>query len=63
MDTNALIDRLESVLFVGMSDVVNRMQGNFGSDRDRYMKFLCPRCFSDSKIAVDKDPTAGAKND
>ena len=31
---NALIDRLESVLFVGMSDVVNRMQGNFGTDRD-----------------------------
>ena len=25
--------------------------------------FLCPRCFPDSKIAVDKDPTAGAKND
>ena len=38
--TNALIDRLESVLFVGMSDVVNRMQGNFGSDRDHYMKSL-----------------------
>ena len=33
---NALIDRLESVLFVGMSDVVNRMQGNFGADRDHY---------------------------
>lgn len=25
--------------------------------------FFCPRCFPDSKIAVDKDPTAGAKND
>ena len=25
--------------------------------------FRCPRCFPDSKIAVDKDPTAGAKND
>ena len=37
---NALIDRLESVLFVGMSDVVNRMQGNFGADRDHYMKSL-----------------------
>ena len=37
---NALIDRLEPVLFVGMSDVVNHMQGNFGSDRDRYMKSL-----------------------
>ena len=40
---NALIDRLESVLFVGMSDVVNRMQGNFGADRDHYMQSLmCP---------------------
>ena len=37
---NALIDRLESVLFVGMSDAVNRMQGNFGTDRDHYMKSL-----------------------
>ena len=37
---NTLIDRLESVLFVGMSDVVNRMQGNFGADRDHYMKSL-----------------------
>ena len=37
---NALIDRLESVLFVGMSDVVNRMQSNFGTDRDHYMKTL-----------------------
>ena len=37
---NALIDRLESVLFGGMSDVVNRMQGNFGTDRDHYMKSL-----------------------
>ena len=25
--------------------------------------FHCIRCFPDSKIAVDKDPTAGAKND
>ena len=37
---NVLIDRLESVLFVGMSDVVNHMQGNFGTDRDHYMKSL-----------------------
>ena len=37
---NALIDRLESVLFVGMSDVINRMQGNFGTDRDSYMTSL-----------------------
>lgn len=25
---------------MGMSDVVNRMQGNFGTDRDHYMKSL-----------------------
>ena len=37
---NALIDRLESVLFVGMSDVVNRMQGSFGLDRGHYTKTL-----------------------
>ena len=37
---NALIDRMESVLFVGMADVANRMQGNFGADRDRYIKSL-----------------------
>ena len=37
---NALIDRMESVLFVGMADVVNRMQENFGADRDRYIKSL-----------------------
>ena len=37
---NDLIDRMESVLFVGMADVVNRMQGNFGADRDRYIKSL-----------------------
>ena len=29
-----------SVLFVGLSDVVNRMQGNFGADRDAYLKML-----------------------
>lgn len=37
---NALIDRMESVLFVGIADVVNSMQGNFGADRDRYIKSL-----------------------
>ena len=37
---NALIDRMISVLYVGMSNVVNRMQGNFGADRDSYIKQL-----------------------
>ena len=30
---NTLIDRLESDLFAGMSDVVNRMQSNFGINK------------------------------
>ena len=37
---NALIEKMVSVLFVGLSDVVNRMQGNFGADRDAYLKML-----------------------
>ena len=37
---NTLIDKMVSVLFVGLSDVVNRMQGNFGADRDAYLKML-----------------------
>ena len=35
---NALIDHMISVLYVDMTDVVNRMQGNFGADRDSYLK-------------------------
>lgn len=35
---NALIDRMISVLYVDMTDMVNRMQGNFGADRDSYLK-------------------------
>ena len=37
---NALIDKDVSVLMVGVSDAVNRMQGNFGADRDSYMTSL-----------------------
>ena len=37
---NALIDRMITVLYVSMSDVVNRMQGNFGADCDNYLKKL-----------------------
>lgn len=37
---NALIDRMIPALYVSMSDVVNRMQGNFGADRDAYLKQL-----------------------
>ena len=37
---NALIDKEVSSLMVGVSDMVNRMQGNFGADRDSYMTSL-----------------------
>lgn len=37
---NALIDRMITVLYVGLSDVVNRMQGSFDADRDSYLKHL-----------------------
>ena len=35
---NALIDRCVSVLFVGLPDLISRMQGNFGADRDNIIK-------------------------
>lgn len=37
---NALLDRNISVLLVSMTDAVNRMQSNFGADRERYLKSL-----------------------
>ena len=37
---NALLDKGHSVRFVGLSDVVNRMQGCFGIDREKYLKEL-----------------------
>ena len=37
---NALIDQMISVRYISTSDAVNRMQGNFGADRDAYLKQL-----------------------
>ena len=57
---NALIDRMESVLFVGMSDVVNRMQGNFGSDRGHYMKSLMrPDLLSLDDLGAERNTSFG----
>ena len=57
---NALIDRLESVLFVGMSDVVNRMQGNFGMDRDAYLKSLTrPELLILDGLGAERDTSFG----
>lgn len=48
----------------GLATVRKKQKGSMVADPSRGCKpFLCPRCFPDSKIAVDKDPTAGAKND
>lgn len=37
---NALIDNMISVLFISMSDIVNRMQNNFGADHDHCIKMI-----------------------
>ncbi|MCD7771093.1 MAG: ATP-binding protein [Oscillospiraceae bacterium] len=37
---NALIEKSVVVRFSAVSDIVNRMQGNFGADRDDFMKQL-----------------------
>ncbi len=37
---NVLLDQMISVCMIGFSDVVNRMQGNFGADRENLMKHL-----------------------
>ncbi len=37
---NALIDRIISVYYVSITDVVSRMQGNFGAGRDQYLNQL-----------------------
>ncbi len=37
---NVLLDQMIPVRMIGMSDVVNRMQGNFGADRENLMKHL-----------------------
>lgn len=60
---NALIDRLESVLFVGMSDVVNHMQDNFGADRDHYMKTLMrPDLLILDDLGAERNTTASARS-
>ena len=37
---NVLLDQMIPVRMIGFSDVVNRMQGNFGADRENLMKHL-----------------------
>ncbi len=37
---NVLLDKMIPVRMIGFSDVVNRMQGNFGADREHLMKHL-----------------------
>lgn len=37
---NAVIDRMDSVGFIAVADIVNRIQGLWGDDRDRFMHSL-----------------------
>lgn len=37
---NAVIDRMVSVGFIAVADIVNRIQGLWGDDRDRFMRSL-----------------------
>ncbi len=53
---NALIDRM----LVPMSDVINRMQGNFGADRDNYMKHLmCPDLLILDDLGAERNTSFG----
>ena len=57
---NALIDKEVSVLMVGVSDVVNRMQGNFGADRDSYMTSLMrPELLILDDLGAERDTSFG----
>ena len=42
---NAVIDRMVSVGFIAVADIVNLIQGLWGDDRDRFMRSLMrPTC-------------------
>jgi len=57
---NALIDREISVLMVSVSDAVNRMQGNFGADRDNYIKSLIrPELLILDDLGAERDTSFG----
>lgn len=57
---NALIDRKISVLFVHMTDVINRMQGNFSADRENYLKSLIrPELLILDDLGAERNTTYG----
>ena len=57
---NALMERGISALCVGLSDVVNRMQGNFGADRDKYMKaLLAPELLVLDDLGAERSTSTG----
>lgn len=57
---NALIEKMVSVLFVGLSDVVNLMQGNFGADRDARTKTLMrPELLILDDLGAERDTSFG----
>lgn len=57
---NALLDRGVSVLFVHMTDVVNRMQGHFGADRETYLNSLMrPELLILDDLGAERNTTYG----
>ena len=57
---NAIIDREISALMVSMSEAVNRMQGNFGMDRDAYLKSLTrPELLILDGLGAERDTSFG----
>ena len=57
---NTLIDRMISVLYVDMTDVVNCMQGNFGADRDSYLKRItCPDLLILDDLGAERNTSYG----
>lgn len=57
---NALLDRGVSVLLVSVTDAVNRMQSNFGADRERYLKSLMrPQLLILDDLGAERNTTYG----
>ena len=57
---NAILDQGHSVRFLGLSDVVNRLQGLHGSERDEYIKgFLKPELLILDDLGAERSTSFG----
>ena len=65
---NAILDQGHSVRFLGLSDIVNRLQGCFGTDREKYLKGLLKpdrltNCFPEVIETMPPGPTSQFEED